>query len=83
MILQHLLIIQNHVRENVKGYGFLSIVRNLSIKRGKQLVDTATKTGLNALKAASKKLVHKAGEVTGEFIGNKTAERIVRHKRFS
>ena len=39
----------------VKGYGFLSFVRNLSNKHGKQLLDTATKTGLDALKTASKK----------------------------
>ena len=46
----------------------MSFVRNLSHKYGKQLLDTATKTGLNALKAASKALVHKAAEATGEYI---------------
>ena len=28
-------------------------------------------TGLNALKIVSKKVIHKAAEATGEFIGNK------------
>ena len=37
---------------------------------GKKVLDTATKTGLDAAKTASKK----AGEVTGELIGNKIAK---------
>ena len=53
---------------------------NLSNKYGKQLLDTATKTGLDALKTASKKLVHKAAEATGEFIGNKIADKITKRK---
>ena len=36
-------------------YGFLSFARNISNKFGKQLLDTATKHGINALKIASKK----------------------------
>ena len=55
-------------------------MRNLSNKKGKQLFDIATKTGLNALKTASKKVVHKAAEATGEFIGNKIADKIVKPK---
>ena len=42
------------------------------------LLDTARNTGLDATKTASKKLVHKAIEATGEFIGNKIAEKIVK-----
>ena len=34
----------------VKGYGFLSFKRNLSNTYEKKLMDTATKTGLDALK---------------------------------
>ena len=48
---------------------------------GKQLMDAATKTELNALKTAIKKLTHKAAEATGEFIENKAADRIVKPKR--
>ena len=47
--------IEPRSRKNVKGCGFLSFARNLSNKYGKQLLDTATKTGLDALKNASKK----------------------------
>ena len=45
---------------------------------GEKLLDTARNTGLDATKTASKKLVHKAIEATGEFIGNKIAEKIVK-----
>ena len=42
-------------RKHVKGSGFLSIRRNLSYKCGKKLLDTAKKTGLDALISATKK----------------------------
>ena len=37
-------------------------------------------TGLHALKTALKKLVHKAGEATIEFIGNNIADKIIKSK---
>ena len=40
----------------------------------------ATKTGLYAQKTPSKKLVHKAAGATGEFIGNKIVDKIVKRK---
>ena len=43
-------------------------------------MDTATKTGLDVAKTASKKIVHKTAEPTGELIGNKIAEKIVKQK---
>ena len=52
--------------------------RNLFFMYGEKLLDTARNTGLDATKTASKKLVHKAIEATGEFIGNKIAEKIVK-----
>ena len=42
--------------------------------------DTATKTGLDAAKTASKKVVHKRVGATGEMVGNKTSEKIVKPK---
>ena len=74
------------VRVNLKNekicqaYGFVSFARIVSSKYGKQLLDTATKTGLDALRIASKKVVHKASEASGEFIGNKIADKIVKPK---
>ena len=37
-------------RRYVEGYGLLPFARNLSNKYEKKLLDTATKTGLNAAK---------------------------------
>ena len=64
---------QPRTRKYVKGYG--SFARNF-YKYKKKLLDT----GLDALKAASEKVVHKTTEGTGEFIGNKIAEKIVKSK---
>ena len=58
----------------------MSFGRNLSKKWGKELLGTATKPGLNALKTTTKKVVHKAAEATGKFIWNKIADKIVKPK---
>ena len=52
-------------RYYIKGDGFFSFGRNLSNKYGKKLLDTAKKTGLGALKTASKKIVDKAAKAIG------------------
>ena len=72
--------IEPRMRKYVKGYGFLSFAKNLSNKYGKQLSDTATKIGLDALKIAARKVPHKAAEATDEFIENKIADKIVKPK---
>ena len=41
------------------------------MKYSKRLLDGATKTGVDALKPAFKKVVHKAAEQTGKFLGKK------------
>ena len=46
----------------------------------KKLFDTATKTRPDDLKSAFKKVVHKAAEATGEFIGKKIANKNVKKK---
>ena len=58
----------------------MSFARNLSNKYEKKLMDTPAKTGLDDLKTASKKIVHKAAKATGQFIGNKIANKIVKLK---
>ena len=63
-------------RKYVKGYGFLSSARKFVDKYGKKLMDTATKTGLDAAKTASKRVVQKTAEATGDLIGNKIADKI-------
>ena len=39
-------------------------------------MDTATKTGIDAAKTASKRVVQKTAEGTGDLIGNKIAYKI-------
>ena len=41
---------------------------------------TATKTGPDSLKTASKKVINKAAEATGEFIRNKITDKIAKPK---
>ena len=41
----------------VKGYSLLSFARKFGNKYGKKLMDTATKTGMDAAKTASKRPV--------------------------
>ena len=48
--------------KSVKGYGFLSFARKFVDKYGKKLMDTATKTGMNAAKIASKRVFQKSKE---------------------
>ena len=59
-------------RKYVKGYGFLSFAKKCCNKYGKKLMDTATKTGIDA----SKRVVQKTTETTGDLIGNKIADKI-------
>ena len=43
----------------------------------KKVMDTATKTGIDATKTASKRVVQKTAEATGYLIGNKIADEII------
>ena len=63
-------------RKYIKGYGFLSFARKVGNKYGKKLMDTATKIGMGAAKTASKRVVQKNAEATGDLIGNKIAAKI-------
>ena len=40
-------------------------------------MDTATKTGMDAAKNASKRVVQKAEEATEDIMGNKIADKII------
>ena len=67
---------QPKFRKYVKGYGVLSFSKKIDNKYGKKLMDSATKTGLDAAKTTSKRLVQKTAEATGDLIGNKIADKI-------
>ena len=72
--------IELRTKKCIKVYGILLFARNLSNNYGKQVFNTAAKAGLDALKIASKKVVHKAA---GEFIGSKIAGKILKLKPVS
>ena len=55
----------------------MSFARNLSNKYGKQLLDT----GLDSLKTASKKAIHKTVKKPGEFVENKISDKIALIKK--
>ena len=69
-------------RKYVQGYSFLSFARKFGdttktgintarefrYKYGKKLMDTATKTGIDAANTASKKVVQKTAEATWKYL---------------
>ena len=61
-------------RKYVKGYGFLSFARKIGDKYDKKLMDTTRNAGIDAAKTASKRIVQKTAEGTGDMIGNKIAD---------
>ena len=63
-------------RKYVQGYGFLFFARRLGDRYGKKLIDTATKAGTGAANTASKRIVQKTPEATGNLIGNKIPDEI-------
>ena len=68
--------LEPNFRGYVQGYGFLSFARKFGDKYGKKLMDTAPKTGIDAVKTASKRVVQKTAEATGDLFRNKIADKI-------
>ena len=67
----------------VKGYGFLSFARimgniskHLSSKYSQKLLDHAKQYATDAFKTASKRVIQKTAETTGDLIGKKVADKI-------
>ena len=54
----------------------MSFARKFGGKYGNKLMDTATKTGVDAPKTASKRVVQKTEEAKWDLIGNKIADNI-------
>ena len=55
----------------------MSFARKYGDKYGKNLLDIATKAGIDEAKSASKRVVQKTAEATGDLIGNKIADKIM------
>ena len=66
---------QPRFRKYGQGYGLLSFDKNFGTKYGKKLMDTATKTGIDPSKTASKRVVQKTAPSTRDLIGNKIADK--------
>ena len=60
----------------LKVMAFCHLQKNLVTNAVKEIMDTATKTGKDAAKTASKREVQKTAEATGDLIGNKKADKI-------
>ena len=82
--------IEPRERRYVKGYGFLSLARNISTyatkvaknmsnKYGQKLAETAKQSAIDAIKTASKRAIQKTAETT--LFGNKIADKITRSIR--
>ena len=81
--------IEPRERRYVKGYGFLSFVRNLGThsikvakdlnnKYGQKLADSAKKSATDSFKIASKRAIQKTAEATGDLVGNKIADKLLK-----
>ena len=79
--------IEPRERRYVKGYGFLSFIRNLGThaikvaknlnnKCGQKLPDSAKKSATDALIIAGKRAIQKTAKATGDLVGNKIADKI-------
>ena len=79
--------IEPRKRRYVKGYGFLSVAKNmgthatkfaknLNKKHGQKLVDIAKKSATDALKIPGKRAIHKTAEAIGDLVGNFIADKI-------
>ena len=71
-------LIELRTRKYVKECGFLSFGRNLCNKYGRRLLDSATKTELDALKSSTKKVPQKAAEAAGQLIESNIVNKIVK-----
>ena len=60
----------------VEGFGFLSFAWKFGKTYGKRLMDTATKTGIDAAKTVSKIVLRKTAEAMGDLFVNETADKI-------
>ena len=65
------------IRKDVKGHGLLSFWTKFGDKYGKTLMDTSTKTGIDAAKTTSKRVVLETAETKGHLIGNEITDKIL------
>ena len=66
------------IKPGTRKFKFLSFVRNLYSKYQQQLLNTNTRTELNAIKTVFKEIFHKIAEKTRESIGKKISDKIAK-----
>ena len=59
-----------------KAMAFCPLQENFGDKCGKKLMNSATKTGIDAAKTAFKRVAQKTAEAIRDLIGNKKADKI-------
>ena len=59
-----------------KGYEFFLLLKTWAVSIVKDLLIVLKKSTNDAIKTASKRAIQKTVEATGDFIGNKTADKI-------
>ena len=67
---------ERKLKKYVKGYVFLYFARKFDDEYGRKLRNTATKTGIDAAKTASRPVVQKTEEAIEDLIGNKVTDKI-------
>ena len=65
----------------MKKYIDKNIIKNLTSKNIEKIFDYSKQSAIDALKTASKRAIQKTAEATGDFIGNKIADKIIKFSR--
>ena len=58
-----------------KDIGYCGLQKKIGNKYGKKSMNIATKTGIDAAKAASQRVIQKPSKSTGDLIGSKIARK--------
>ena len=68
--------LEPNYKKYLKDYGLLSFTRKFGDKYRKKIMDNTLKTSKDFEKTASKRVLQKTSEATGDLIGNKIADKI-------
>ena len=73
--------IEPRYRTILKGYGVLSLAKNMVKNFGKNILGHAEKSATEALKTVSKNEIQETAEVTGYLIGNKITNEVMKFSK--
>ena len=69
---------QSRERKCIQEHDFMSSARKCCDKYSKKVLDTAAMARIDAAKTASKRVVRKTAEASGDLIGNKISDKITK-----